>query len=98
MERATVSKLKDNLSAYLRKVRAGHAVVIYDRDVPIARLERIESTGRGADRLALLRAQGVTRPPVRPLSAEKLRALVSVPVRRSASVVDALRRDRAEDR
>ncbi len=32
MEKATISKLKDNLSAYLRKVRAGHAVVIYDRD------------------------------------------------------------------
>ena len=98
MEKATVSKLKDNLSAYLRKVRAGHAVVIYDRDVPIARLERIEATGRGADRLALLRAQGVTRPPVHPLSAAKLRASLSKPVRRSASVVDALRLDRAEER
>jgi antitoxin (DNA-binding transcriptional repressor) of toxin-antitoxin stability system len=98
MEKATVSKLKDNLSAYLRKVRAGHAVVIYDRDVPIARLERIESTGRGADRLALLRAQGVTRPPVRPLSAAKLRASLSKPIRREARVVEALRLDRAEDR
>jgi antitoxin (DNA-binding transcriptional repressor) of toxin-antitoxin stability system len=45
MEKAAVSKLKNNLSAYLRKVRAGHAVVIYDRDAPIARLERIESIG-----------------------------------------------------
>lgn len=90
--------LKNNLSAYLRKVRAGHAVVIYDRDVPIARLERIESTGHGADRLALLRAQGVTRPPVRPLSAEKLRTSLSNPVRRSARAVDALRQDRDEGR
>lgn len=98
MEKATVSKLKDNLSAYLRKVRAGHAVVIYDRDVPVARLERIESSGRGSDRLALLRAQGVTRPALRPLSAEKLRALLSNPVRRAASVVDALSLERAEDR
>ncbi len=46
MEKTSVSKLKDNLSAYLRKVRAGTEVVIYDRDVPIARLERIESTDR----------------------------------------------------
>ena len=98
MEKATVSKLKNNLSAYLRKVRAGHAVVIYDRDVPIARLERIESTGRGVDRLALLHAQGVTRPPVRPLSAEKLRTSLSNPVRRSARAVDALRLDRDEGR
>src|SRR3981189_1636346 len=98
MEKATVSKLKDNLSAYLRKVRAGHAVVIYDRDVPIARLERIETTGRGADRLALLRAQGCTRPPGRSLSMEQLRAMVSNPVRRSARVIDVLRLDRIQDR
>ena len=98
MDKATISTLKNNLSAYLRKVRAGHAVVIYDRDVPIARLERIESSGRGADRLALLRAQGVTRPPVRPLSAEKLRASLSTPVRRAARVVEALRQDREEGR
>jgi prevent-host-death family protein len=98
MEKTSVSKLKNNLSAYLRKVRAGHAVVIYDRDVPIARLERIESTGRGAGRLALLRAQGLTRPPVRSLSMEQLRAMVSNPVRRSARVLDALRLDRVQDR
>jgi antitoxin (DNA-binding transcriptional repressor) of toxin-antitoxin stability system len=98
MEKATVSKLKDNLSAYLRKVRAGHAVVIYDRDVPIARLERIESSGRGADRLALLQAQGVTRPPLRPMTASKLRASISSPLPRSAHLLDALRLDRTEDR
>ena len=74
MERATVSKLKNNLSAYLRKVRAGHPVVIYDRDVPIARIERIEATGRAADRLAMLRAQGLVRPQKRALGIEQLRA------------------------
>ena len=98
MEKATVSKLKDNLSAYLRKVRAGHAVVIYDRNVPIARLERIESTGRGADRLALLRAQGITRPPTHALGAAKLRALLPKPVAASARLLEELERDRAEDR
>jgi antitoxin (DNA-binding transcriptional repressor) of toxin-antitoxin stability system len=98
MEKATVSKLKDNLSAYLRKVRAGHAVVIYDRDVPIARLERIESTGSGADRLALLRAQGLTRPPSRPLSAARLRAALAAPLPRPARLAEALAEDRVEGR
>ena len=93
-----MSKLKDNLSAYLRKVRAGHAVVIYDRDVPIARLERIESTGRGTERLALLHAQGVTRPPLRSLSAAQLRSSLSKPTPRSARLLEALNDDRAEDR
>ncbi len=46
MERATVSRLKNSLSAYLRKVRAGHSVVVYDRDIPIARIDRIEDGAR----------------------------------------------------
>jgi antitoxin (DNA-binding transcriptional repressor) of toxin-antitoxin stability system len=98
MEKATVSRLKDNLSAYLRKVRAGHAVVIYDRDVPIARLERIEATGRGADRLALLRAQGVTRPPVRTLSTPRLRAALAAPAPAAARLLEALCEERSEER
>jgi prevent-host-death family protein len=97
MERATVSKLKNHLSAYLRKVRAGHAVVIYDREVPIARLERIETSGSGLDRLALLRAQGLVRPPSRPLDANQLRALLQ-PLPRAARLADALREERDEDR
>ncbi len=98
MEKATVSKLKDNLSAYLRKVRAGHAVVIYDRDVPIARLERIEVGGKGADRLALLRAQGITRPPVKSLTPARVRASLAAPLPRAARVLDALRDERSDDR
>ena len=96
MEKATVSRLKDNLSAYLRKVRSGQSVVIYDRDLPIARIERIETTGRGADRLALLAAQGITRPAARALSARELRALLPLP--RSARVLDALLEERAQER
>ena len=98
MDRATVSKLKNNLSAYLRKVRAGHEVVIYDRNVPIARLERIEASGRGADRLALLRAQGLTRPPMRPLSPPRLRAALGNPLPADARLLAALREQRDADR
>ena len=94
MEKATVSKLKDNLSAYLRKVRAGHIVVIYDRNVPIACIERIESSGRGGDRLALLRAQGLTRPAKRALSVKRLRTLLGKGLPRSARLGEALREER----
>ncbi|HYX75126.1 MAG TPA: hypothetical protein VE819_10625 [Steroidobacteraceae bacterium] len=98
MEKATVSKLKDNLSAYLRKVRAGQTVVIYDRDIPIACIERIESSGRGADRLALLRAQGLTKPPVRPLSIKRLRAAMPKALPRRARLAEALREERDSGR
>ena len=94
MEKATVSKLKDNLSAYLRKVRAGHTVVIYDRDVPIACIERIESSARGGDRLALLRAQGLTKPPSRSLSLKRLRSLLPEGLPRTARLSEALREER----
>lgn len=98
MERATVSKLKDNLSAYLRKVRAGHTVVIYDRDVPIACIERIESSDRGRDRLALLRAQGLTRPATRALSMERLREVLPRDLPRNARLAEALREERDASR
>jgi antitoxin (DNA-binding transcriptional repressor) of toxin-antitoxin stability system len=94
MEKATVSKLKDNLSAYLRKVRAGHTVVIYDRNVPIACIERIESSERGADRLALLRAQGLTRPAKRALSVKRLRTMLGKGLPRNARLGEALREER----
>jgi antitoxin (DNA-binding transcriptional repressor) of toxin-antitoxin stability system len=102
MEKATVSKLKDNLSAYLRKVRSGQTVIIYDRDIPIASIERIESSERGNDRLALLRAQGVTRPARRSLSARQLRDLLakqlSKGLPRSARLSEALSEERDQDR
>lgn len=98
MEKASVSKLKDNLSDYLRKVRAGSMVIICDRDVPIARLERIETSGRSAERLALMNAQGLVQPPRRALSSAKLRAALSKPVRGEARLMDALQADRSEDR
>ena len=97
MEKATVSKLKDNLSAYLRKVRAGHAVVIYDRNVH--RPTRAHRVGRvGTDRLALLRAQGLTRPPLQRLSAAQLRSALAAALPRPASLADALQAGRAEER
>jgi antitoxin (DNA-binding transcriptional repressor) of toxin-antitoxin stability system len=98
MEKVTVSRLKDQLSAYLRRVRAGHTVVIYDRDVPIARLERIEATDRGTDRLARLHARGLARPPVRALSTARLRAALAGTLPARARLLEALREQRAEDR
>ena len=98
MEKASVSNLKNNLSAYLRKVRAGHAVVICDREVPIARLERIESVGLGSDRLASLHAKGVTRLPLRHASVVSIVARVGSPLPHAARLLEAVQEDRSEDR
>jgi antitoxin (DNA-binding transcriptional repressor) of toxin-antitoxin stability system len=98
VEKASVSNLKNNLSAYLRKVRAGHPIVIYDREVPIARLERIESTGLGSDRLASLHAKGVTRLPLRRGSVIAIVAGVVGPLPHTARLAEAMQKDRSEDR
>jgi antitoxin (DNA-binding transcriptional repressor) of toxin-antitoxin stability system len=93
MEKATVSQLKNQLSAYLRKVRAGASVLILDRDVPVARLERAVGSGSTDERLARLQAAGLVRAGS---------GRVSLPARKSLpsgrGVLDALLRDRAEDR
>ena len=38
MIRATISELKNGLSAYLRQVRSGESVLVLDRKTPVARL------------------------------------------------------------
>lgn len=61
MEKATISQLKNHLSAYLKKVRTGRTVLIVDRDQPVARLERIESGGAADDRIGRLEKAGLLR-------------------------------------
>lgn len=97
MIKTSVSALKNGLSSYLRKVRAGQSVVIYDRDVPIARIERIEVNGTDADRVAHLRATGVTRPPTKPLTAKQWASMRPV-VPARARLLEALLDERAVDR
>lgn len=95
MEKATISELKNRLSAYLQRVRAGETVLILDRDQPIARIERVTVDTDHDDRLRRLERAGILRRAVEPLSLETLRS--NVP-RASASVVRALLDDRAEGR
>jgi len=45
MEKANVSKFKNNLSRYLAYVRKGGRVVIFNRDAPVAELVPIDPGG-----------------------------------------------------
>ena len=95
MERVTISKLKNQFSAYLRKVRAGHDIVVLDRDVPIARLVPIETNQIGDERLAQLEEQGLVK---RAAKAMPLDLLRSPPPRAEDSVLEALIEERREGR
>ncbi|HUG03841.1 MAG TPA: type II toxin-antitoxin system prevent-host-death family antitoxin [Steroidobacteraceae bacterium] len=96
MEKVSVSQLKDQLSAYLKKVRAGQTVVVTDRNVPVARLEPVKP-GSEAERIAQLVQQGlVALPTAPPLSIEEIRR--RRPVVPGAGVLEALLEERREGR
>lgn len=90
MTKVGVAKLKAELSEYLRQVKRGKEVVVYDRDTPIARLipyDRPEQRGGLTVRPAKpgVRFQDVPLPPPLPLADGR-------------SVVDLLLEDRRKDR
>jgi prevent-host-death family protein len=95
VERATISQLKNRLSAYLKKVRAGRSILIVDRDEPVAVLERVEAGGASDDRIGRLERAGLLRRATRRLDVSALRD--DVP-RTERSVVEALLDERREGR
>lgn len=74
MKKARIAELKDRLSHYLRLVRQGQSVLVYDRERLVARIEPVRDPASvGDDHLAQLEATGVVRPPVTPLPKDWLR-------------------------
>lgn len=70
MEKASISQLKNNLSAYLDKVRSGQTILVCDRDQPIARIERPPLGSQEDDRLTRLERAGLIKRATKKLSAE----------------------------
>jgi antitoxin (DNA-binding transcriptional repressor) of toxin-antitoxin stability system len=95
MEKATISELKNRLSEYLQKVRAGHTVLIFDREQPVARLERVSGGAQVEGRLARLERGGLLRRSRAPVPLKALRAAAPKPRR---SVTQALLEERREGR
>ena len=64
MKTASVTESKNAFSELLRTVKAGQGVLIFDRDVPVARLEPVSADSLGSDvRLLGLERQGLIRRP-----------------------------------
>lgn len=67
MKKASVAEMKNNLSKYLRYVRRGGQVTIYNRDMPVAELvpARASEADAPGDRLAAnvarLAREGIVR-------------------------------------
>lgn len=58
-----IRELKNELSKYIDRVRAGEEVIVTDRGRPVARLSSLDRSG---DHLADLVAAGLVRPPASP--------------------------------
>ncbi len=95
MERVTISQLRNDLSALLRKVRAGETVLILDRNRPVARIERIGAEGQADDRLAHLERQGLLRRALQPFPRKMLEKPPPTP---GKSVLDTLIEERRKGR
>jgi prevent-host-death family protein len=61
MKMATITQVKNGLSAFVDAVRAGETVVITDRGVPVARLEPITTLDDPGGRLKRLERAGLVR-------------------------------------
>ena len=93
MERVTIGKLKNQLSAYLRKVRAGETILVLDRDTVIARLTPATEAETDDERLARLEAKGVLRRGREPWDPRKLKGPAPAA---GKSVLEALLEEREE--
>ena len=98
MEKTNISNLKNRLSSYLKKVQAGETVLIMDRNRPIARIERVTGALADEEWLARLEAAGVISRPIRPMSPEVRKMLLSKGPRAKKSVLEALLEERREGR
>jgi antitoxin (DNA-binding transcriptional repressor) of toxin-antitoxin stability system len=96
MKKANIADLKNRLSEYLRFVRAGHSVLVYDRDRAIARIDPVRDSHEADPEswITELERSGTVRPPSTALPASWLRRRPSA----HGDLVATLLADRAGDR
>lgn len=99
MKTASVTESKNGLSGLLRHVKAGKSVLIFDRNVPVARLEPVTPGSLPDDqRLLALERKGLIRRPRQAGSiAAVLKKLKAPKLRPGVSLVDAVLAERAEN-
>jgi len=73
MKTATITEVKNGLSAIIDRVRAGETVVVTDRGLPVARIEPVRMGADSSARLRRLERAGIVRAGTGPLSLDLLR-------------------------
>jgi prevent-host-death family protein len=99
MKKASITEAKNHLSRLLEEVKSGTAIIILNRNKPVARLEPVASDeATNDDRVASLVAQGLATAPRRRLDVASFlsRKMIRLPERTGA--VKALLEERAQGR
>ena len=97
MDSATITEVKNGLSAIIDRVRAGESIIVTDRGVPVAVIEPVAGRVDIEDRLARLERQGLIRRSTTPLPVELLRT-PGPKVRGGTSAVDIVLEERRDGR
>jgi prevent-host-death family protein len=97
MKTATITEVKNGLSAYLDRVRKGESIVILDRGTPVARLEPVVAHDDPSGRLQRLERAGLVATARTRMPLALLREPGPAPSGR-ASAVRALLEERRGDR
>ena len=103
MIRATVSEVKNGLSAYLRRVKSGESVLVMERRTPVARIvpvghdagsvQEMDAVDRDAKLTRLVQAGIVTR-----RGAGSSREALRQPVGQAGGLLEAVLEERSEER
>ena len=103
MIRATISEVKNSLSAYLRRVKSGESVLVIERRTPVARIvpvghdagsvQEMDAVDRDAKLTRLMQAGIVTR-----RGSGSPRDILRQPVGQGGGLLEAVLEERAEER
>jgi prevent-host-death family protein len=61
VDTATITEVKNGLSAYIDRVRAGESILVTDRGIPVAVLEPVTGLGDPDLQLSALERKGLVR-------------------------------------
>jgi prevent-host-death family protein len=95
MQTVNIADLKNNLSAYLKKVKSGTELIVKDRNRPVARLVPLSGAENLDAEEAALVAGGLMRLPVKVKSDDFL--ALPAPRVASAEIQAVIRAERDED-
>ena len=103
MIRATISEVKNGLSAYLRRVKSGESVLVMERRTPVARIvpvghdagsvQEMDAVDRDAKLTRLVQAGIVTH-----RSAGSSREALRQPIGQGGRLLEAVLEERSEER